>query len=54
MKSYELAQDFGENETFCRNNPSVKIGSVEPILTAPFTQGCARRRVQSATAVGGS
>jgi len=39
VKFYEFALDFGEYPTFCCDNPSVKIGSREPILTAPLTQG---------------
>ena len=39
VKFYEFALYFGDYETFCCDNPSVKIGSREPILTAPLTQG---------------
>ena len=28
-----------KNQNFLSDNPSVKIGSEKPILTAPFTQG---------------
>ena len=39
VETYEFALVFGEKGIFCRSNPSVKTGSEEPVLTAPFAQG---------------
>ena len=36
---FVFVSDFGEFATYFCDNPSVKIGSEEPILPAPFTQG---------------
>ena len=37
-----FAGERGKFGRFCCDNPSVKIGYEEPILTAPFTQGSLR------------